>query len=326
MKKSFTVIKELQERSRKCHEFVRGSFLSEKIENATLQKALKHYFSYWNDFTHPGLFSVAYEAVGGEPDEALQPQAAIAMVAAGFDIHDDIIDKSAEKYDHPTVFGKFGPDLTLLLGNAFAIKGLTLLGQSILNLPRGKATEILGIIKTCLFEVGNAHAIELGMKSDAETSTERYLQVIHMKAASIEADMQIGAILGKGTAKEIKALKECGRTLGLLTQLREEFIDIFEVEELRHRLHNEYPPIPLLYLLQDAKSKETIVKTLTKKKMGTGDLDKLVDMVFKAESVRELRKRMKKLVDGSIQSTSKLRKSESKHMLQELAASMLEDL
>jgi len=320
------LVKELQERSRKCHEFVKSSFLAEKIECKELQEALKHYFSYWNDFTHPGLFSVAYEAAGGEPDEALQPQAAIAMMAAGFDIHDDMIDKSAEKHDHQTVFGKFGPDLALLLGNAFAIKGLTLLGQSILNLPRGKATEILDIIKICLFEVGNAHAIELGMKSDAETSTERYLQVIHMKAASIEADMQIGAILGKGTTKEIRALKECGRTLGLLTQLREEFIDIFEVEELRHRLRNEYPPIPLLYLMQDAKSKETIVKTLTKKKMGNGDLDKLVDIVFKAESVRELRKRMKELVDRSVQSTLKVRKSESQHMLQELAASMLEDL
>lgn len=325
-KKSQIIMEELQKRSRKCQEFVRKSFLAERIEHPELQEALKHYFSYWNDFTHPGLFSVAYEAAGGEPDEALQPQAAIAMMAAGFDIHDDIIDKSAKKHDHQTVFGKFGPDLALLLGNAFAIKGLTLLGQSILNLPRGKATEILDIIKTCLFEVGNAHAIELGMKSDAETSTERYLQVIHMKAASIEADMQIGAILGKGTTKEIKALKECGRTLGLLTQLREEFIDIFEVEELRHRLRNEYPPIPLLYLMQDAKSKETIVKTLTKKKMGNGDLDKLVDMVFKAESVRELRKRMKELIDRSIQSTSKLRKSESKHMLHKLAASMLEDL
>jgi len=78
--------------------------------------------------------------------------------------------------------------------------------------------------------------------------------------------------------------------------------------------------------MQDAKSKETIVKTLTKKKMGNGDLDKLVDIVFKAESVRELRKRMKELVDRSVQSTLKVRKSESQHMLQELAASMLEDL
>jgi geranylgeranyl pyrophosphate synthase len=93
-KPSLALIKELQERSKQCHEFVRSSFRSERIEHPELRKALEHYFSYWNDFTHPGLFSIAFEASGGKPDKALRPQAAIAMIAAGFDIHDDIIDKS----------------------------------------------------------------------------------------------------------------------------------------------------------------------------------------------------------------------------------------
>ena len=134
-KPSLALIKELQERSKYCHEFVRSTFRSERIEHPELRKALEHYFSYWNDFTHPGLFSIAFEASGGKPDKALRPQAAIAMIAAGFDIHDDIIDKSPRKHDHYTVLGKYGQDLSLLLGNAFMINGLTLLELSLSDLP-----------------------------------------------------------------------------------------------------------------------------------------------------------------------------------------------
>ena len=52
----------------------------------------------------------------------------MAMIAAAFDIHDDIMDNSKRKHDHMTVFGKFGSEISILLGDAFLIKGLTLLG------------------------------------------------------------------------------------------------------------------------------------------------------------------------------------------------------
>jgi geranylgeranyl pyrophosphate synthase len=128
--KSQTLVKDFKRRSKECQEYVRSTFLSEEIGHKELRKALEYYFSYWNDFTHPGLFSIAFEAAGGKPENLVKPQAAMAMIAAAFDIHDDIIDKSKRKHDHVTIFGKFGPDISILLGDAFLTKGLTLLGVS----------------------------------------------------------------------------------------------------------------------------------------------------------------------------------------------------
>jgi len=325
-KPSLVLIKELQERSKQCHEFVRSSFRSERIEHPELRKALEHYFSYWNDFTHPGLFSIAFEASGGKPDKALRPQAAIAMIAAGFDIHDDIIDKSAEKHDHQTVFGKFGPDLALLLGNAFAIKGLTLLGQSISNLPRGKATQILDIIKTCLFEVGNAHAIELGMKSDAETSTERYLHVIHMKAASIEADMHVAALIATNEIKQIHTLTKIGRVLGTLATLREEFIDVFDTEELNRRIQTETLPVPVMSALQEARLHKKLKKLLEKGKLTSRDTEVLVNLVMKSKSVGKLKNKMRQLCSEAELAIRCVENDECITTLTKLVRSTLEDL
>ncbi|MGB8779389.1 MAG: polyprenyl synthetase family protein [Candidatus Bathyarchaeia archaeon] len=68
---------------------------------------------------------MACEAIGADPDSVLPVQAAITMMAAAFDIHDDFIDESKAKHGVLTVFGKFGKNVALLLGEAFLTEGFT---------------------------------------------------------------------------------------------------------------------------------------------------------------------------------------------------------
>jgi len=325
-KPSLALIKELQERSKQCHEFVRSSFRSERIEHPELRKALEHYFSYWNDFTHPGLFSIAFEASGGKPDKALRPQAAIAMIAAGFDIHDDIIDKSLKKHDHYTVLGKYGQDLSLLLGNAFLIEGLTLLSESTVELLSEKQREIFRVVKERLFEVGNAHALELQMRGRFDVSPDRYLHVLEMKAAGVELDMHIAALMAGGSGKKVGVLKEYGRSIGILATLREEFVDVFEGEELSRRVRDETLPLPLMFALQDPKLKERIMKILKKKKIGSVDIDELASLVLDMEPVDKLKKRIEKLCRRATILAHQTEHRKSEKLLRSLAQSMLEDL
>jgi geranylgeranyl pyrophosphate synthase len=325
-KESLKLIGELQERSTKCHEFVRASFLSEIIEQPRLREALEHYFSYWADFTHPGLFSIACEAVGKEPDELQQVQAALAMMGAAFDIHDDIVDRSPAKHGYPTVFGKYGGDVALLLGNAFMVNGFALMGNSISDFPSKSIREVFRTLKNCLFEVGNAHALELDLKGRVDVSPRKWMQIVRMKAASIEADMHIAALLCAENRDEIRTLKEYGRILGTLTILREEFIDIFETEELIQRIRNGTPPIPLLFARQDKRLNESINKILQKKALKPADIDKLVGIINRAARVKILKRSMEKSMDIGISLTTHVRSRKAKRLLADLVSSMLQDL
>jgi len=320
------LVEELQKRSRECQEFVRKSFLAERIEHPALQEALKHYFSYWNDFTHPGLFSIAFEVAGGKSQRALEPQAAIAMIAAGFDIHDDIIDKSAEKHSYQTVFGKYGQDLALLLGNAFMINGLTLLELSILDLPAEVSTTIVETIKKCLFEVGNAHALELGLKGSTTVSAQKYLKILEMKAASVEADMHIAALVASGKSEESELLRNYGRILGTLATLREEFVDIYDVAELKRRVRRETLPVPLMLAMQQIGLRRKITERLEKTRLDRNDLETLMDLVFECEPVGELKKRMGRLCLEAQSLADRIEKRKGISPLKRLARSMLEDL
>ncbi len=325
-KTSEMLLEILEKRSKKGIDFARKTVLTEIIKCEKLRGAFEYYTSNWKNFSHPGLFSIACEAVGGNPDKVVEVQAVIAMIAAALDIHDDIIDKSDIKYGRPTVFGKFGQDMALILGNVFFVSGFTLLGKSIEKLPEEKVKEIFETLKRSLLELGSAHALESNLKGKTNVAPEEYMQILKMKAASVEADMRIGAIVGEGTNSEIEVLTKYGRILGILATLREEFIDVFEIEELSHRMHNECLPIPVLYAIQDKNSKERIQKLLAKKQVTSKDADELLDIVFEARNVRKLKKMMRDLAEESIHLISKMRVKELKVLLKNFAASTLEDL
>jgi geranylgeranyl diphosphate synthase type I len=316
----------LEKRSRKGLELAKKIVLTEKVESQKVYDALEYYTSNWKIFTHPGLFSIACEAVGGNPENAINVQASLAMITAALDIHDDILDKSKIKRGRLTVYGKFGHDIALLLGNAFIVSGFTLLGKSIAKLPVDKTKEVFDTVQKSLFKIGNAHALESALKGNMYIAPEQYMQILEMKAFSAEASMRLGAIIGGATDYEVEFLAKYGRILGLLATLREEFIDIFEIQELRQRISNECLPMPILYALQNENSKEILQKLLLKKKITDSDVDQLLNVVMETNEVKKLKRKMKSLVKAAIALASNIKHPKLKNLLDQLATAALEDL
>ena len=325
-KKGKLVVAELRKRSEKGLTLAKKILHSEKMEYPKLQEALDHYLKNWADFTHPGLFSMSYEAVGGNLDNVESPQAAIAMMAAAFDIFDDIIDKSEDKHSIPTVYGKFGTDIAILLGNAFLIEGFNLFVESAAILPEETRKKALGAYKKLLFEVGNAHALEVGLKHEVNVDPDANLKVIEMKAAGIEADVYLGALFGRGTEAEVEASAKIGRILGILITLREEFVDVFELEELRQRIATQNLPLPLLFALNDQNAKKNIEEILLKPKITREDIDALVDLTLEAEPVKNLKKKMQLLMKKGSSLCYDLSSLKLQRVFQVLLQFMLEDL
>jgi geranylgeranyl pyrophosphate synthase len=138
--------------------------------------------------------------------------------------------------------------------------------------------------------------------------------------------MRIGAIIGGGTIGEIEALTRYGKILGILATLREEFVDVFDIEELNQRVSGEYLPIPVLYAMQSETVKRKVQRMFATGRIEKSDVDKLVAMVFRADEVVKLKKRMNDLVKESTQVISKLSNGNLKTQLRSLTSTFLEDL
>lgn len=320
------VVAELRKRSEKGLAYAKQIMQTEKIEDPILQNALVHYLKHWKDFTHPGLFSMACEAVRGIPEKILLPQVAITMMAAAFDLHDDVIDKSKVKHKIPTVYGQFGAEIALLLGNAFLLEGFKLFANSIATLPNEKSRKAIENFKKLTFEVGNAHAIELGLKKRKIIEPCDYIRVVEMKAAGVELDMYMGALFGEGENSEIEILAKLGRIIGILGTLREEFIDMFEIEELHQRICVKDLPLPLLVAMQDQKTKRKVVRVISKPNITQGDVDNLVNTTLEAEPVVKLKEQMQFLIEQGLKVTNNLPKTEARSIIRQFLSFMLEDL
>ena len=145
------VLKLLQERGKKGLELARKTISDEKIESKEAREALDYFMNeYWHDVTRPALLSLVCEAVGGDPDITTPIAISMSLISGGIDIHDDIIDQSENKGDRPTVFGKFGKDIALLVGDALLFKGFTVLYTAV---EKGVPAEQIAVISLSLIHI-----------------------------------------------------------------------------------------------------------------------------------------------------------------------------
>lgn len=315
----------LRERGKDALEVAKQNILREKIKYKPLQEALRYFIDeVFQDVMHPGLLSIYCEAVGGDPNETTQVGAALVLLVGAADLHDDIIDQSTTKNLKSTVLGKFGQEITVLAGDALLINGIILLHEAIQKFPENKRRAILELIKQAFFDLSSVEAEEASYRGKTDLSWQKYLEIIKKKAAVSEATARIGGILGEGTISEVNTLGDYGRTLGLLSTMRDEFIDVFEPEELANRTVRECLPLPVLNVFQDPKKKDMIIQLLNGREMTRKKAEKIVDIVMEAKETEELKKMMQSLIYETTYKLSKLKRN--KEPLRLLLESTVEDL
>jgi geranylgeranyl diphosphate synthase type I len=305
------VQKILEERGRKALEMTIQTVLQEEIECKEVREALKYFITeYWHDVARPALLSLACEAVGGDPDITTPIAVPMIVISGAIDIHDDIIDQSKVKGSRPTVLGKFGKDTALLVGDALLFKGFTLLYEAAeKGIPAQKVAVITNIIGRTFFELGDAEALELQFRGRIDIAPEEYLRVVRKKAADVEAYTRVSAILGGGSKEEIEALGEYGRLLGMLVLLRDDLIDMIDLEESVHRIKKEHLSLPILYALQNPEIRSTLSPLLLKKAITKKDAEKVLAVVDKAGGFNRTEELMQKLAQDACNQTEKFEKN-----------------
>ena len=287
----------LKKRGIEALKIARREILREKIECKEVTEALNYFMNkYWHVTARPGLLSIVCEAAGGDPATTLPITVPLILVSGGIDIHDDIIDQSKIKWENRcTVFGKFGKEIALLVGDALIFKGFSLLLEAGKVISAEKMHHVNRVIHSMFFELGDAQALELKLKNRLDVTPEEYIDVIIKKASDVEADFRIGAILADLKKREVNALGRYGRLLGMIIIIGEDYIDVFDPEELGNRIKNECLPLPIIYTLQNSdarcKFKSLILKNRT---------DKILEFTEKEGGFAKTEETMQKLANRAL--------------------------
>ena len=302
------LLKLLEERGRKALEMARKTVLEEEIESKKVKEALTYFMTeFWHNYTRPALLSLVCEAVGGDSCITTPIGVAITLISGATGIHDDIIDQSKTKGSRPTVYGKFGKDIALLVGDALLFKGFNILYKAVeKRVPAETIAAISDVMKEAFFELGDAEALALHFRGRTDVTPEDYLYVVRKKAADIEAYTRISAILGDGSEEEIDSLGEYGRLLGMLGILRADMIDMLDLKEAIHRIKEEHLSLVILYALQNPEM-SPILRSLLKKTKTLKDAEKLSTFVDKAGGYIQMEQFMNKLAQEAYIKLEKIR-------------------
>ena len=179
----------------------------------------------------PILILAATEAVGGRRADALPLACSFELIHTYSLIHDDLpsMDNDDLRRGNPTSHKVFGEALAILAGDALLTEAFCLATRSDLmkNVPPRRWMQALGHLAQAAGSKGmvggqTMDILTQGVKTDPPTL--EYIHT-HKTGALIAAAVAAGAVLGKSTERQYRALSRYGQNLGLAFQIVDDLLD-----------------------------------------------------------------------------------------------------
>ncbi len=262
----------------------------------------------------PALISISCEAVGGDCKKTTPFGEALVLISAAADLHDDVIDQSLVKGSKQTVFGKFNAATAILAGDILLAQGFRQLTEAAESIPQSDFKKIVKLVSEAIFEICSAEALESQLLIKSDLRPDEYFEVIRLKAVVPELSMKIGAILGDASTEQVDSLGSFGRTYGINSLIIEEFADLLNIEEVRNRLKNECPPLPIIYALQNEQNKTKLLPLLSSK-LSEANYKSITEIVLDSKEIQVLGNL---LINNATDEVKQLTKSIKRNIREEL--------
>jgi geranylgeranyl pyrophosphate synthase len=153
--------------------------------------------------------------------------------------------------------------------------------------------------------------LESSLWKKKAVAPQEYFEVIQLKSAIAELHCKIGGIIGCADKKNLQQVARCGRVIGLLSTIKEEFTDLTNFLELQHRIKTELPPYPMLLALQNSVLNRQVAKIMSKGRIARKDLELVVSAVLNSVELSGLRAELKTMGEDELSSNLLLQNKES---------------
>ncbi len=171
----------------------------------------------------PLLVLFSAKAVGGNFAAAYNASAAVELLHNFTLVHDDIMDNADKRRGKPTLHVKYDLSTAILAGDSL----LSVAYEYLLKDCNGNTKPVLAAFTKGLIEVCEGQSLDKDFETQRSVSLSNYIEMIEKKtAAMISMCCTIGAELGGGSAKEIKALAAFGKNIGTAFQIQDDLLDI----------------------------------------------------------------------------------------------------
>jgi octaprenyl-diphosphate synthase len=198
----------------------------------------------------------AADAERGPPSELVRVAAVVELVHLATLVHDDIMDGALVRRNRNTAAREYGPEASVLLGDALFSHALKLSTQF-------PTTEVCAAVADSMKKVCAGEIVQTLRRGSANISHADYRRIIDLKTAELfRLSCFLGARLAGGSPEFVAAAAEFGRRLGVAYQIYDDLADFFGDEHrigktLGTDLASGKITLPLLVLLDRLPADQT---------------------------------------------------------------------
>jgi geranylgeranyl pyrophosphate synthase len=270
----------------------------------------------WRNSLTPALMSLSCEAVGGRPEETYETALAMTLTSLSLYLWDDIIDKASVKSFKPTLFGKFGEGMALVIGGLASAKAFSILNHMDVDKPTNQTVNKL--LWNFLVKMARAETASMRLRSQKNFSPKKKFWKIKTEAADLETCLKIGAILGNGTQSEIQHLGRYGLCLGIILELWKDFHDSVNLTlELAEKIRKGTLPYSILWASNCSKKIQKKLEDLSSKNtIEQADIKEIVGDALETKALENTLKIIRKFTKKGREELIELKKNEATRTLQ----------
>ncbi len=205
----------------------------------------------------PLLVLLSARACGYQGTDHCLMAAVIEFIHTSTLLHDDVVDESDTRRGNKTANDVWGNAASVLVGDF-------LYSRSFEMMVEPGNIRIMQVMSEATNVIAEGEVLQLLNCHDANTTKERYMEVIHRKTAKLfEAATQMGPILANKPELET-AFIQYGRHLGAAFQLIDDVLDYTANEaELGKNVGDDLaegkPTLPLIYSLENGSDEEKLI-------------------------------------------------------------------
>jgi octaprenyl-diphosphate synthase len=196
----------------------------------------------------PLLVLLSARACQYQDSQHINLAAVIEFIHTATLLHDDVVDASLLRRGNMTANAVWGNEASVLVGDFLYSRAFEMMVEA-------NDMRILEILSHTTNTIAEGEVLQLLNCHDAETTEDRYLEVISRKTAKLfEAAARIGAVLGRQSDAIETALASYGLHLGIAFQLIDDVLDysaspVDTGKNLGDDLAEGKPTLPLLHAM-----------------------------------------------------------------------------
>ncbi len=233
----------------------------------------------------PLVLLLSARALNTDSKKHIDLAAAIELIHTATLLHDDVVDKSTLRRGHKTANTIWGGDTSVLVGDFLYSRAFQIVVEQ-------RHQEILDIFAKSTHYIAEGEILQLVNCHNPETTEEFYFDIIERKTAKLfEVATQLGALMATENRREVEALRDYGRHLGLAYQLIDDALDYAQSAEQTGKsvgqdLSEGKTTLPLIQAMRKSKGADLELLRNSIKNGSSEELENILGIIESTDAIK----------------------------------------